>query len=287
MRTNFIYVHHRRTLALCLIAAALLGIHSGSAWAAEEPKLGNNRFTLGVGAGFVRFDTNFKFTEKSSGRSLFIDAEGTLGLPEEESVGIIFGRYRFSEKHALGFSAFRVGRENKVLGGPVNLGEFTITGEATLSDNTRFYNLNYTYTFMQDERSRVFGAFGLFTLDLNYAFDFVGTIEYQGNPLPSQTYNAEAGIIAPLPMFGFDAVFALTPRWWLGTKITLVAGSFQGISGGVLDTAVRSGYNFTQHVGITFGLEYFSADLTIDDSDLETDVSYRFDGVFLGLHLSY
>jgi hypothetical protein len=139
---------------------------------------------------------------------------------------------------------------------------------------------------MQDARSRVFGAFGLYGLDLNYALNLFGTIEYRGIPLPSQTYNAEAGVFAPLPMFGLDAVFALTPKWWFATKVTLVAGSYEDISSaGVLDTSIRTGYSFTQHVGIVFGLEYFSADLTIDDSDLETDISYRFDGVFLGLHL--
>jgi hypothetical protein len=288
MRGRRVYDLARSTLAVCLMAVALVNGHSGVTRAAEEPELPETRFTLGVGAGFVRFDTNFKFTKKSTGRSLFVDSEGTLGLPEQENVGIVFGRYRFSKKHALGFSAFRVRRENKLFADQVNLGGFTITGEATLTDNTRFYYLNYTYTFMQDKRSRVFGAFGLYGLDLNYELDLFGAIEHNGNPLPSQTYNATASVFAPLPMFGLDAVFALTLKWWIATKVTLVAGSYQEISSaGVLDTSVRSGFTFSRHVGIVFGLEYFSADLTIDKTDFETDISYRFDGIFLGLDLKF
>lgn len=278
----------RSALALCLLVATWVVGHPGAAWAAEEPQLKDSRFGLGIGAGFMRFDTSFKFTEKSSGRSVFVDSEGSLGLPEEDTIGIVFGRYRFSEKHAIGFSTFRVRRENRLLDGQATLGDYTITGRATLTDRTNFYYLNYTYTFMQDERTRVFGAFGLYGVDLTYALDLFGTIEYQGNPLPDQAYSASASAFAPLPMFGLDAVFALTPRWWFGTRVTLVAGSYEDItSASVLDTAVRAGYRFVEHAGIIFGLEYFSADLTIEDTEFDTDISYRYDGFFVGLHLSF
>jgi len=33
----------------------------------------------------VRFDTNFRFTDKGSGLSVFVDGEGTLGLPEKKA----------------------------------------------------------------------------------------------------------------------------------------------------------------------------------------------------------
>lgn len=270
-----------------LTAAVWICLGTGTAWGAEGKKLKDGRFSMGLGAGFVRFDTNFKFTDKGSGLSAFVDAEGTLGLPESETVGVIYGRYRFSKKHALGFSTFRVRRENALFADHVNLGDWTITGTATLTDNTSFYFLNYSYTFMQDERARVFGSFGLYGLDLSYRLDLFGNIEYQGEPLDEDTYEAEASVFAPLPMFGVDAVFALTSKWWLSTRITMVGGSHQDISAGILDTSVRSGFEFSKHVGVVLGIEYFSASVTIDSDDLKTDVSYGFDGVFLGLTLRF
>ncbi len=41
----------------------------------------SNRLFLGLGGLLVRFDSNVKFTDKASGLSVFIDAEGTLNLP--------------------------------------------------------------------------------------------------------------------------------------------------------------------------------------------------------------
>jgi hypothetical protein len=43
-------------------------------------------------------NTNAKFTDKETGRSIFVDAEGTLGLSKNEVVPAIFGIYRFNKK---------------------------------------------------------------------------------------------------------------------------------------------------------------------------------------------
>lgn len=270
-----------------LAAVAWICVGAGSVRGADEKQLKNTKLSMGVGAGYVRFDTNFKFTEKDSGLSAFVDAEGTLGLPESDTVGIVYGRYRFSKKHALGFSAFRIKRENSLFADQLNLGDWTITGEAKLTDDTDFYYLNYTYTILQDERSRVFAAFGLYGLNLSYRLDLFGEISYQGEPLADETYEAVASAFAPLPMFGLDAIFALTKRWWLGTKITLVGGSYRDITAGVLDTSVRSGYEFSKHVGVIIGIEYFNAGVTIDDEDVKTEVAYGYDGLFIGLALHF
>lgn len=277
-------------IAICLLAAVMFGGGSGSVRAAEEAgkkEIDKKRFAMGVGVAFVRFDTNFKFTNKESGLSAYVDAEGTLGLPEEDTNPIIFGRYRFSKKHAIGFSTFRVRRQVSYSADNLNVGDYTLSGEATLTDRTQFYFLNYTYTLMQDDRSQVFASFGLYGLDLNYILDLSGEISYLGEPLDGDSYNAEAGIFAPLPMFGMDIAFALSKRWAIAARVTLVGGSYDNISAQVLDTAIRSRYAFTEHLGLILGIEYFNAKITIDDDLLKTDVGYGYDGAFIGLGLSY
>jgi len=269
-----------------VIAAWVAGF-SATAGAEDEPELKDNRFTMGIGLGLMTFDTNVKFEDKQSGLTAFVDAESNLGLPENKTIPVVFGRYRFSNKHALGFSLSRVRRVNTFLAEDFNLGDYTITGEATLSDQTRFYSLNYTYTFLQDDRSRVFGAVGLYGLDMNYRLELFGQIERSGEIDVIEEYEAEAGVFAPLPMFGLDAVFALTPKWSLATKVTLVGGKFGDISGTVFDTTVRAHYTISRHLGLLLGVKYFDADVKIDEADLRTDVSYAFDGILLGLSLGY
>jgi hypothetical protein len=267
------------------LVASVLG--STPFLAQAPPELKRKPNAMGVGVGVVRFDTNFKFTEKATGGSIFVDAEGTLGLPESDVVGMLYGTFRLAKRHSIGFSAFNVRRTETLLDGTTSLGDYTLTGEATLADRSGFYHVAYRYVFLEDERSRVQGAFGIYGADLEYSFDFMGQISYLGVPQPTDTLEREASVFAPLPMFGFDATFALTSKWWLGVRLDLVGGSFGDVSGGILDTAIRSGYEFSKHTGVVLGLEYFSADLTIDDGDFETEVDYRFDGLYLGLHFSF
>ena len=141
-----------------------------------------NRLGLGVGAGMVRFDTNFRFTDKDSGLSVFVDGEGTLGLPEKKGLPIFYGYYRFNKRHGIGFNYFRVKRvatlfklnESK----DFDLGDLTITAganaEVTLTDKSHFFYLNYNYTLFDDNRSYLFASFGLYGLDLSYGLDARG-----------------------------------------------------------------------------------------------------------------
>lgn len=88
-------------------------------------------------------------------------------------------------------------------------------------------------------------------------------------------------------MFGIDAWYFFTPKWALGTKISLVAGSYQEISALVVDTSVRAKYQFAKHVGFSFGLTYFNAEVTIDNPDLKTEVDYGYDGIALGFDIQF
>jgi hypothetical protein len=251
------------------------------------PSLKGRRFAIGLGASYVHFDTNFKFTEKATGYSIFVDAEGTLGLPEADTVGIIFGYYRLARRHGLGFSSFRIRRDHTLFAEEFKFQDLTFTGEATLSDKSSFYFLSYNYTFFEDDRSRVYGSFGLYGLDLDYRFEASGDITLGDEPVTSGSIMEEATIFAPLPMFGLDMWFGFTDRWSLGTKVSLVAGSYQDISAAVLDTTIRTRIQFTPHVGMILGITYFSARVDIDDEEIETEVSYGFSGAFLGMALVF
>jgi hypothetical protein len=88
-------------------------------------------------------------------------------------------------------------------------------------------------------------------------------------------------------MFGIDAWFSITPRWALGTKISLVGGTYQDISAGVLGTVIRSRYKINKHLSGYLGISYFNADVTIDEADQRTDVAYGLDGLYLGLGVNF
>ncbi len=281
-----------------VILIGLLCLYHGNSWAhddQQEVEYPQKRFELGIGVGLARFDTNFKFTKKDTGVSLYVDGEGTLGLPDKDNVPVIYGYYRFAKRHGIGFSMFHINRQSVLFQldeeKDFHLGDLTVTAGAqaniTLTDETSFYFLSYNYTIFDDKRSLLFASFGLYGLDLLYRLDASGSITLQGIPLVANSLSREASVFAPLPLFGLNAWYYFTPKWAMGTRISLVAGSYQEISGEVLDTTVQAKYKLSKRLGFTFGITYFNAELTIDNPDLKTEVAYGFDGIALGLDISF
>ena len=243
--------------------------------------------SIGVGVGIERFDTNVKFTNKSTGRSVFIDMEGTLGLPETDTVPIVYGYWRINGNHGLGFSYYQIRRETTLLGIDENLGDLKITGDVTLADVSRFYYLAYNYTVFRDDRSYVFLSFGLNAIDLKYRLGATGTIDFDGTPIASGEYSREVNQIAPLPLIGIDAWFALTPKWAFGTKLSVIGGSYEEVSARILEIKVRAKYAFNNNVGMSFGFNSFTSDIEIDDPDVFTDINYGFSGFKVGVDLGF
>lgn len=251
--------------------------------------------TLGVGIGLVRFDTNFKFTEKSTGRSVFVDGEGTLGLNETDTFPVIYGVYRFTKRHGILFAGFQIKRESTLFqfdeNRDLDLGDITVNAGAqariTLTDDTAFYYLAYNYTLFEDERNSLFASFGIYALDLSYGLNAEGEITVEGDPVVRSSYEVQAGVFAPLPIFGIDAWSYFTKRWALGTRISIVGGSYQDVSALIVDTSVRAKYQFNRWFGLTFGITYFMGNVDIDEPDLKTEVDYGYDGVALGLDFRF
>ena len=238
---------------------------------------------LGVGYAIVRFDTSVKFTDKTRNQSLFVSAEATLGLPDWDAIPVLYGTYRFSSKHAVGFSYFQVRRESSLFSIDETLGDIEVTGSAQFCDKSRFYNVFYAYTLFEDERSYIQGLIGINVLDVNYVFDAQGTITNPDTTIVA-TYRDESDLFAPMPLFGLDFFYGFTPEWAINTRVSLVAGNFDDYRGWVVNTNINARYNINKNFGAVFGISYFDADIIVEDSIERTDVQYGYDGVFLGLH---
>jgi hypothetical protein len=247
----------------------------------------DQKFTLGLAAGYFIFDTNFNIVDKDTGRNLFIDAEGTLGLPQTQLTPMIYGVYRPSRRHGFGFSYFGIRRETTLLAIDENLGDFNITGDVVLSDRTRFLTLSYNLTVFEDDRAIVLASFGLNAIDLRYQFVAEGDITQGGQPVRGGRYEEVFNQLAPLPMVGIDAWFAVTPKWAIGSKLSLVAGKYEDISGAAFEALVRTRYSFNRRIGAVFGVNYFDAALNIDKQEVRNEVRYGFNGVFGGIDLSF
>ena len=245
------------------------------------------RGAIGVGMAAVRFDTKIRFTDKQTGNSIFLDPEGNLDLPEIARVNTFYAAYRFAKKHTIGAAYFAVKRENTFFSESINLEDMIIlNGQATLSDETKFYFLDYRYTFFRDYRSNVAGVLGIAGVDLKYTLNATGQIEIDGE-ITTDTYNEEASVTAPLPLLGLDFLFAFTPKWSMSTKVALVAGSYENTAAFVFQTRMDARYWFTKNVGGVLGLTFFNAVVEIDKETKKQEIGYGFGGAFFGLHFAF
>jgi len=244
------------------------------------------KFALGVGAAIVKFDTKIKITDKQDGRRIFLDPEGNLDLPETSSVTTIYGAYNFNQKHSIGFSFFGINRESSLFSFDKTFEEIRIVGDATISDTTNFYRLDYGYTLFNDDRSKIKLLAGIYSLDLKYVFKAEGNITVDG-VTTSGAILEEANVFAPLPLIGLDFWFSFTPEWSMATRVGFVAGKHEDLSAVVVQAGINAQYKFNRYIGGVIGLTSFAADIVIEDSIEKQDISYAYDGLFVGMHFVF
>ncbi len=280
--------------AFCVIVLITIGVTYGFDASADEDATDENSdqfidraFWFGIGIGYEKFDTNLKLTDNRSGGSVFVDLESTLGLAEEDAIPLIYGYYRPNNKHGFGWYYSRVRRDGKILVIDENFGDLNVTGIAAISDRTSFYDLSYNYTIYQDDRAFIFASFGMFGLDLSYNFRAIGEITYQDEPVTSGQYEEDVSQFAPLPLIGIATWFALTPKWSVGTKVTLVGGSYDDVSAFVISSKIQATYTLSDQFAVDIGVNYFDADVTIGEKRRTSDVRYAFSGIALGLNYRF
>jgi hypothetical protein len=269
---------------LILSAVALLLPAASSAQEISDPL----SFRAGFGVAVVpaRFNVSWKSTDKSSGNSIFIDSTGTLGLPESEMVPVVYGSYRFASKHSVGFEYFQVNRHATFLSVDEVFGDFRITGDVQIEEDTTFFNIHYGYTLFKDDRSRIHGLVGLNGLDIRYVLDAEGTITPLGEPVTGSTRES-TDVEVLLPLFGVDLWYAFTPKWGIGTRVKFVAGETGGTEALVWKTNITSLYKFSKHVSGLLGIAYFDAVVDLDRSREFTEIDYGYDGLSFGLRVSF
>ncbi len=274
--------------------AALSALFWLPAVSAQQASLGDpttmaltRKLSVGIAAGLMRFDTNFKFTDRATGLSVFLDSEGSMGLPEVKTIPLIYGFWRPSPKHGLGFSYFSVFRESELVAIDRRFGDLSVDGRAVLEDDTRFYTLAYNYTLFQDSRAFLFASFGINAIDLKYDFDAFGVLSIDDEPVQTGEYRERIEQFAPIPMIGLDAWFAITHRWSFGARAAFVAGEVADVRALILESRIRAKYDFNKNVGLIIGLNYFDGDVTLNSTDVKTEINYGFEGLMLGIDVGF
>jgi hypothetical protein len=243
-----------------------------------------------AGAALVEIDSSYKYTDKESGLSFFLDPEGQLDLSQREYVPTVYFLTQIKRRHYIsaGYTRFRRTSGEKTLDESLDIGDIIIEADATLEfqwDSDDF-DVAYGYRLHADDRIRIFANFGVYALDLTARVLAAGSYTIDG-VTETGTFEEEASLVAPLPLLGVIFDFDITRKWSLATSVEAIYAPVGDITGRAVRTRIVTDYRLTRIMDFAFGFNYFRIDI-VDEDDLERhEISYGYDGFFAGLGFNF
>ena len=219
-----------------------------------------NRFGLNLGGSFNGYDSNVRLGVKGLGLS--VDAEELLDLDTSTSSFAIDGFWRFTEnrRHRLDFNWFLLHRSGtNTLGRDIDIGDLHIplgTHVNTTLD-IDIYRLGYSYSFFQDDRMDLAVSGGAYILPIKFEISAEGLVDG----------SESASITAPLPVIGLRADFAISPKWFLRSKIDLFYLEIGDFKGAIADTRLAVEYHAFKNVGFGLRAESFRVKVEAEGDD--------------------
>jgi len=247
------------------------------AW--RDDPLGS-RFALGIGLFAPRLDTQVRRDSSTGIVGTVIDFESTLGMDDNDQLPMVLGYYRFAKRHRLRFQYFRLDRSGESASdAPIRFGDVLIPANFPTSSffNVDVYALNYSYSFIHDQRKELAFNVGLQLQDVETGI--------AGNLGPGFLVE-EADVFAPLPTLGGTFDYAFNDKWIFtsllgvfGVEIDL--GDDSDLSGEIVQFNAGVVWKAFDKVGFALQYNYFNVDVDVNDSDWAGFLKYEYRGPVL------
>ena len=195
-----------------------------------------------------------------------IDFTQTLGGDTSTDAFRIDTLYRFNERHALGFSWYRVGLSgDKVLTQNIQIRDQVVqAGAATqtsLSFNT--YRLIYNYSFYRNDKVELAVSPGLYMMKTNFNFAGQGAISTPGsqNPTPGSVILVNEQLTLPLPSIGLVANYNITKKLQFQSRYDVFYLSIGNYAGSMFEFYGGLEYRIVNHFAMGAAFDRLQADL--------------------------
>ena len=95
--------------------------------------------------------------------------------------------------------------------------------------NMDIFQLNYSYSFIQDERLDFAGLAGLYIMPISIGLDVTGLVDE----------NADQSFTAPLPALGLRLDILVAPKWYFRGSTQLFYIEYQDYTGSLIQYPYR------------------------------------------------
>lgn len=222
------------------------------------------RFSFSLGGFITGLNSDIQLSSREVGLGATINVEEALGL--ETSTLVLrgeseynYGKRRRNTARLCYFSLFRDAK--KVLDSEIEIGDetFPVGTEVSSKFNLQILRGTYNYSFYMDERVKLGVSIGLFIMPISFSTSALGLSEEVAN------------FIAPLPVLGLGANFAITPKLYLKQSIDILYLEIPSFKGSIMDVNIKFEYNPWKNFGFGLGLNSYRLNIT----------AYKDDGTFL------
>ena len=248
---------------LAVLALGVLAIDPSIVYAEETPpsEIKDSKLMIRGGWAYV---FGAEATVAKGGPALgvgtSVDFTQTLGGDTSTDAVRIDSLYRFNERHAVGFSWYRVGLSGeKSLNQTIQINDQIIKAGATtqtgLSLNT--YRLLYNYSFYRTDKVELAFSPGLYVIKTNFNFAGQGTIN--NNPGQATVINEQVSV--PLPSIGLVVNYNITPKFQFQSRYDYFYLNIGQYTGQMFELYAGLEYRIHEHFALGAAYDRLSAEL--------------------------
>jgi hypothetical protein len=258
-------------MAVAIAASALAAAAPARAQDAQLPdrlmiRLGG--YNVNDAEQLIRLDAN------NAPVGAFIDFAETLGGETSTTVVRLDGRYRFDDRHALGFAWYTLKFDgHRVLTQDISWGGVDYLIGTTVDSKIEFdvYKVNYQYSLYNKPEVELGALVGLHVMGTSMAISAVGISQARSESLT-----------APLPVWGLFARYNFTPRLMTYFNYQFFFVNYDDkVKGGLQDFVLGLEYRATPSIGLGAAFNRFGMNLEVR----EDAATLHYDGNWTGLML--
>jgi len=214
-----------------------------------------------------------------------VDFTNTLGGRTSTDAFRVDTLYRFNDRHALGFSWYRVGLSgNKVLNQTIQEGDNVISAGAATQTGLSFniYRLLYNYSFYRNDKVELGFSPGLYVMRTQFNFAAQGTIN--GTAGNATVINEQ--VTLPLPSVGLIANYNITPKLKFESRYDFFYLTVKDYTGAMFEFYAGLEYRLLKHFAMGAAFDRLQAGLRGDgDRGFNINFSYNLAYVYATLYV--
>src|SRR4030095_6758992 len=195
-----------------------------------------------------------------------VDFTQTLGGDTGTDAFRIDTLYRFNERHALGFSWYRVGLSgDKVLTQSIQIRDQIVSAGAATQTSLSFntYRLIYNYSFYRNDKVELAVSPGLYMMKTNFNFAGQGAVTPPGGgtPTPGSVILVNEQLTLPLPSIGLVANYNITKKLQFQSRYDVFSLSIGNYAGSMFEFYAGLEYRIVNHFAMGAAYDRLQAEL--------------------------